>query len=473
MKAYKLRVVLRGVEPEVSRVFMLPAGITFLRLHEVVQMGMGWQNYHLHEFTFEGLHDAFTDSEEQVEAYQYYRANPVAENPEHQRWVDRELQHPCRLSSKVKIDKYFETYCQALYVYDFGDFWEHDVVLEETVYDYPYPYPQCLELQGPCPPEDVGGALGYEDFLKAWKRPSNRDKRELVEWGKGQGYTGETVDLETLNHELSVAMVLKRSSKKAVSVSEERVPLATGVFIQDLTFEQVDQLVNEDTIVMLPIGGGSKEHGNHLPMGTDYFVTDWVARQVTGRFPLVCLPTLPYAHFPAFVDWKGSVSVEATNFINFVKDILLSFVRFGVKKFVILDGGVSTRPPMIILATMMNNDYGVKVAVTNVAGLGKEVHDQVCQQQRGGHGDESETSCMLYINDTLVRMDRTVEEYAEVLPGTIVNGVQKVYVPMKMSTPTGTNGNSTLASKSKGEKILNAMVVDLLVFLEGFAKAEF
>ncbi len=246
-----------------------------------------------------------------------------------------------------------------------------------------------------------------------------------------------------------------------------------GAFIQDLTFEQVNELVNKDTIVMLPIGGGSKEHGNHLPMGTDFYVTEWVARKVTEQFPLVCLPTLPYAHFPAFVDWKGSVSVEATSFINFVRDILLSFVRFGVKKFVILDGGISTRPPMIILATMMNNDYGVKVAVTNVAGLGKEVHDEVCQQERGGHGDESETSCMLYINDSLVHMDKTVEEYAEVLRGTVKNGVQKVYVPMRMSTATGTNGNSTLASHVKGEKILHAMVDDLLVFMEAFAEAKF
>lgn len=246
-----------------------------------------------------------------------------------------------------------------------------------------------------------------------------------------------------------------------------------GTLIQDMTFEQVNALINEDTIVMLPIGGGSKEHGNHLPMGTDYYVTDWVARQVVERFPLVCLPTLAYAHFPAFINWKGSVSVEATNFINFVKDILLSFVRCGVKKFVILDGGISTRPPMIILATIMNNDYGVKVAVTNVAGLGKEVHDAVCEQARGGHGDESETSCMLFINDSLVHMDKTVEEYTEMITGTMKNGVQKVYLPIRMSTPTGTNGNSTLATKAKGEKILHAMVDDLIVFLEAFVQVKF
>ena len=243
-----------------------------------------------------------------------------------------------------------------------------------------------------------------------------------------------------------------------------------GILLQDITFEQANELIGEDTIIMLPIGGGSKEHGNHLPMGTDYYVTEWVARQITEKFPLVCLPTLSYAHFPAFVEWKGSVSIAADNFINFVKDILLSFIRFGVKKFVILDGGVSTRLPMKILATTMNNDYGVKVAVTNVVGLGKETHDALCQQKRGGHGDEGETSCMLHINPQLVHMHKATEDYIEIVPGTVKNGVEKVYLPMRMSTSSGINGNSTLATSVKGEKILNAMVEDLLVFLKAFSE---
>lgn len=241
-----------------------------------------------------------------------------------------------------------------------------------------------------------------------------------------------------------------------------------GVFISDITHEEADALIDQDTIVMLPIGGGSKEHGRHLPMGTDFHVTNWLAQQIVERFPVVCLPTLSYSYFPAFVDWKGSVSVGAFQTIEFIKDILLSFVRFGVKKFVLLDGGISTRIPMHILCNTMNEEYGVKVALTNIAGLGKEARDAVCQQNAGGHGDESETSCMLYINGTLVHMDKAVEEYTQLVGGTTVNGVERVRLPGKMSTPTGTNGNSTLATRDKGEKILKAMVEDVLVFLEAF-----
>jgi len=241
-----------------------------------------------------------------------------------------------------------------------------------------------------------------------------------------------------------------------------------GTYIADIPYPKAKELIYSDTIVMLPIGGGSKEHGDHLPMGTDLHVTNKVAELIVEKFPVLCLPTLPYSYFPAFVDFEGSVNVQATHVINFVKDILLSFVRFGVKKFLILDGGVSTQIPMKLLCTAMNNEYGVKVALTNVLGLGKEVENEVCEQQRGGHGDESETSCMLYINDKLVDMRKAVEEYMPILPGTVVNGIDKVYFPSKMTTPTGINGDSTLATYEKGEKIIQAMANDVVAFLEFF-----
>ena len=209
MKAYRLRVVLRHVKPETYRVVLVPAGITFMRLHDVIQFAMGWHDYHLHEFSFEGSRETFTNDEDRVEEYRHFLANPKAERPEHQKWIDRVLDRPCRLSSKVKIDRYLEKYGRALYTYDFGDDWEHDVILEEIVEDYPHPYPQCLEWAGACPPEDVGGPGGYEEFLKAWRKPTNKEKRELVEWGKSQRYK-EHVDLKSLNTFYELALVLKR-----------------------------------------------------------------------------------------------------------------------------------------------------------------------------------------------------------------------------------------------------------------------
>ena len=65
-------------------------------------------------------------------------------------------------------------------------------------------------------------------------------------------------------------------------------------------------------------------------------------------------------------------------------DIIRSFARHGVKKFLLLDGGVSTHFPMRILSYDMRNELGVYVAVTNIRGLGKEVQLEVCEQEEGG-----------------------------------------------------------------------------------------
>lgn len=245
-----------------------------------------------------------------------------------------------------------------------------------------------------------------------------------------------------------------------------------GYFIKEITYEQVKEILTEDTVVVLPIGGGSKEHGNHLPMGTDYYVTDWIAEKVTERCDVLTLPTLPYAYFPAFIEWKGSVSIEHEHFTNYVKDILKSFINFGVWKFVIIDGGVSTHPPLCLLSRDMYNEYNVKVAVTDITQLGKGVADAICEQRCGGHGDEEETSTMLYIHEELVHMEKATEEYREGFPGSVVEGRLVVSVPSRMETSCGTNGNSTLATKEKGEKIMSAMVQEICNFLENFISAK-
>lgn len=241
-----------------------------------------------------------------------------------------------------------------------------------------------------------------------------------------------------------------------------------GYFISELTYEELAPLLTEKAVVVLPIGGGAKEHGGHLPMGTDYYVTDWVARQVTQRRDVLTLPTLPYAYFPAFIRWDGSVSVSHQNFTNYVRDILMSYVRTGVRKFLIIDGGVSTHPPLCLLARDMNNEVEAKVAVTDITQLARETEEAVCRQKKGGHGDESETSTMLYLREDLVHMDKTVEEYSASFPGSVVDGRVKVFVPNRMCTPHGTNGNSTLATKEKGEQILEAMVEGICTFLDSY-----
>ena len=92
------------------------------------------------------------------------------------------------------------------------------------------------------------------------------------------------------------------------------------------------------------------------------------------------------------------------------------------------------------------------------------------EQSRGGHACEHESSLMLYIDESLCHMEHAVEEYREQLPGTVKNRAERVYLANRMETEHGVNGNATLATKEKGEKILHAMVDDIVRFLESFQK---
>lgn len=243
-----------------------------------------------------------------------------------------------------------------------------------------------------------------------------------------------------------------------------------GVKLAELTYEEAQKWINEDSIVLLPLGGGSKEHGRHLPMGTDMYLCNCLTDRVTERFPVVTLPTLAYEHFPAFIGWEGSIHIQADHYINLVKEIIISFINHGVRKFLLLDFSFSAYFPLVTVANEINNQYhGAKVAITRTGGLGGAAK-KLMESKQDGHAGEVETSMMLFAQPQLVHTDRYDEEYRQDIPGVTVDGVQHVYVSNRMETPHGVNGNPFLGTAEKGEALVNAMVDDIVHFLEVFQK---
>jgi creatinine amidohydrolase len=243
-----------------------------------------------------------------------------------------------------------------------------------------------------------------------------------------------------------------------------------GVRLAELTWEQAAEARERYPVAVLPIGAGAKEHGPHLPCGTDLMVVEELARRVVLATPVILLPALAYGFFPAFVDWPGSVSIRPEYFAGMVADIIRSLARHGTKKFLLLDGGVSTQPPLRTLSYELHNELGVRVAVTNIVALGYEARRAVAEQESGGHADEIETSCMLVIRPDLVKMDRAVKEIEPALPGTRgEDNARKFTLAGRMGTSSGVNGDPTLATAAKGERVLAAMAQDIIGFLHEFA----
>jgi hypothetical protein len=154
---YRLKLTLRGSQPRIWRRFLVPSDIKLKRLHDAVQAVMGWTNSHLHQFEAGGLLYGTSDRE--------FGVRRISEN---RTTLDAVLRPP---KGRMK------------YEYDFGDGWEHDIVLEEVLPPKPegvYPIVEAGERA--CPPEDVGGIHGYYSFLQALEDPSHPEHRDVVTW---------------------------------------------------------------------------------------------------------------------------------------------------------------------------------------------------------------------------------------------------------------------------------------------------
>lgn len=202
MKAYQIKIQLEGLD--VWRRVVMPAEVSFNALHRVIQYSMGWDNYHLYEFELpKGL--VLVETSEEVEEYSWVNKMPTFNG-------SPRIPKTYRLSKNAKVDKYIEVGQSISYVYDMGDYWEHQITVEKMVEDYPYVYPICLEGEGACPPEDCGGVPGYLELLEIIKSPTHEEYEQVIEWLEESGYEN-SFNLEETNWWMKEGLKLKRPKK--------------------------------------------------------------------------------------------------------------------------------------------------------------------------------------------------------------------------------------------------------------------
>ena len=154
-EVFRLRVSLRGAEPEIWRQIEVVSTITLFQLHGVLQRAMGWTDSHLHQF---------------------WQADRCFGLPDPEFDTPREDERRVRLNTVLS-----KPTDELMYEYDFGDGWEHDIVLE-AVGPVTGDEPRVSDGRGACPPEDVGGIPGFELFLEALSDPRHPQHGEILEW---------------------------------------------------------------------------------------------------------------------------------------------------------------------------------------------------------------------------------------------------------------------------------------------------
>ena len=173
---YQLKVTLRGIRPAVWRRVQVSGDMTLEHLHWVIQFAMGWTGSHLHSFAIQGMEHSLS--------------KPGLGLDE----LDTCDEPSIMLSQIITGEKF-----QFFYLYDFGDSWVHEVLVEKVLTaKSDAHYPVCIKAKRACPPEDCGGTWGYQALLKAIKDPKHPEHALRLEW-LGTPFDPEKASLDEIN----------------------------------------------------------------------------------------------------------------------------------------------------------------------------------------------------------------------------------------------------------------------------------
>jgi hypothetical protein len=176
-KIFQIQIVLNGFKPKIWRRILITSDLSLSNFHKIIQTTMGWTNSHLHQFiknrTFytTKMKDDFSWNEMDNVDYKGMKVSDLLQN------------------EKEKI----------IYEYDFGDGWNHNIILEKILpIDNKTKYPVCLDGKMNCPPEDCGGIWRYAEMVKTLKNPKHKEYESIIEW-LGEDFDPEYFDKNNVN----------------------------------------------------------------------------------------------------------------------------------------------------------------------------------------------------------------------------------------------------------------------------------
>jgi hypothetical protein len=175
---YRLKITLLDIKPGIWRRIEVPNSILLCCLHSAIQVAMGWTDSHLHQFQKDGKNWGVPEFDE------FNEFNLIDEDT-------------------TMLGKVFTEEGDSMaYQYDFGDDWSHQILLEQIMpANEALKAPVCLGGERRCPPENVGGIPGYEEFLQAIFDPAHENYEQFVRWAGG--HFQDEFDVKAVNKKLS------------------------------------------------------------------------------------------------------------------------------------------------------------------------------------------------------------------------------------------------------------------------------
>lgn len=234
-----------------------------------------------------------------------------------------------------------------------------------------------------------------------------------------------------------------------------------GTLLENLTWMEAERVLTPQTVVVIPLGAGSKEHGPHLKLKNDLVMADYLAERVLEARAVVIAPTVNYSYYPAFAEYPGSTSLRLETARDMIVDICRSLARFGPKRFYVLNTGISTVRALQPAVDTLKAD-GILLRFTDLH-VTDSVEKTIRREEGGTHADEIETSMMLYLAPATVDMKKAVKDYHGDAPGGLTRDPHGTGV----YSASGVWGDPTLATREKGRIVTEALVSAILGDIDG------
>jgi len=239
-----------------------------------------------------------------------------------------------------------------------------------------------------------------------------------------------------------------------------------AVLLESLTWDEAERVLTPDAVVVIPLGAESKEHGRHLQLNNDFLMAEYFKRRVLTAAPkgVIVAPTINYSFYPAFLEYPGSTSLSLDTACAMITDIVRSLAHYGPRRFYILNTGITTLRPLARAAAELAKDN----VVLHYTDLTKDDPAEKKLRQSGGtHADEIETSMMLYIAPESVQMKKAARDLNPHQPG----GLTRNPKGTATYSPTGAWGDPTLATREKGQAVVESLLTTVLKEIDDLTHA--
>ena len=235
-------------------------------------------------------------------------------------------------------------------------------------------------------------------------------------------------------------------------------------WLNQLTWPQAEEQIKKMPVALVPVGA-TEQHGRHLPIGTDVFLAEKLASMVSDRTGALVYPSVNFGYSWVWRDRVGTVSMRQPVLLEILKDVVRSVERYGIQMVLFINGHEANSATLKYAVREIQDETKVKVLGMFYPGWQQVYQEYMESPTWGGmfHACEFETSLMLATNEELVHMEDAVREYPE---RPLYYGMDNTSIGDLSSS--GTYGDLTVATKKKGEKMLEIFAENIVKLIRNY-----